>query len=1130
MTLTKRILSVLLSLCTVFQITGTFAEAPDASEYVGKDNIASVTLGKEVKKNKIETINILGNRTPLVKTADGKEGWVLGTGSKGSVYVNLANSFAKSITDGTRFTIEIDYYNKSAQGIYVVYDSLVNNGTRSTPNEVIGIEPRKNKWLTASFEIDDAYFGDRVPDWESGVKYDFYVKCPDNKEVYVSEIRIIKHKENRPINISELSSPQLGHVYGNGEAKTFNYTVSNLIDKDITAQVTYRVLDEYNQTVWSSDGGEMVLKAKGDISGSVTADMETRYGIFDFEMELTGDDFKIFRKVPFSSVNTLPEGEVNKYYGVNIHPTLGSPKIDDIIHVLNESGSGILRAALGQWSDFVGKDSDDFIPSGTMRTLYEAYKNTNAEFALPMRAHTRYDTPGQSGEGRMITTEEEFEARRLFNINYNDYVKENGNRIAFWSLWNEPNLPQYNKGTVEETADYVVNMAKAIKKDIPDATVMGIGLTMLESSTSQKHWNAAVDKGLLDLIDAVDVHYYYGERHETSVGNKAYKEMHDRIKAKIGKDLPFVISEYGGYNYGTVTDSNKRLAEMMTRLYLWDKGTGLADYFIRYTLYDNNRSWSEYGLMLSPDANEYIKYFAKEEFLSQVNINNMLQNADVERKVLENKDNKCAFIFRRPRDNAQVMPVWAYEGNAVLSFKCGAETLSISDIYGNKREITPVDGIYTIGLSESVRYIEGNLDNLEVVADTVSINTEQLTDLPKGYTANIGLRYLADAFAGANITAELYDETGKLAERETVFGDNSNIKLSTAEVTGDVCEIRLSCTKDSKEAFCMNIPMRLNTDSGITSSVVLGSLKSSNDLEHAKLKFYITNNGIAPVEGRIRIKEPKGFTDDTIKFKTIPGKSTALINTSTHSWGEFRSIDVEYDVVTSDGTVYPFEQNIGAIYLLRTDSAPKVDGIISDGEYNMETAYNLADEKNIIRSAGYTWDGPEDQSVKGVITYDDDNLYMVIDVTDDKFYVEGSRDANTIWMYDSMQLGFAASEWTLADTQIGGFFTQIEAGKLEDGSLYFERSMSEGNNFPTGKMANSEFAVNREGKHTIYEMRIGWDELVPNEFEISGDTTFKFSFIVNDNDGGGREGWIELTPGIGRVKDSTMFCTLSFVE
>ncbi len=1130
MFLTKRVLPLLLSLLVVFSTTGFSAEDSGASTVKDDKNVASITFGDEVKKNKFDSANLMQNKPVVVSQEAGKSGWLLGVGTTGTLYMGLNKSFASQVTDGTRFTIEVDYYSRSAQGIYLIYDSAT-QADRSTENHITGVSERTNKWLTASFELDDAYFGDRIRDGYTGLNYDFSIKCQSDKEIIISEVRVIKHEENRPLNISVLTTAELGNVFGNDDAKTFNYTVVNNTDKVVKGSTSYYIYDEYENVVWSEDGGEISLLPNEEIKGTKTVDT-TIYGLYDFEMEIKGEDYNIRKRVPFSGINSLPEGEVNKYYGVNIHPVLGSADLDDIVVLLNKSGSGILRAAEGDWMDFVGNDNDDFNPNATMQRIYSKLKETNVKIMPGMKGHTRYDVAGgPKGETRMITTDEEFNARRLFNVNYSNYVKSLGIEIGSWSLWNEPNLPKYNLGTVEETTDFVVKMAKALKEDTPDIPVKGIGLTQLESSTSKKLWKEAVDKGLLNYIDYMDGHYYYRARPETSIGSVAYQEYHDGVKAKIGKDLPMVMSEYGFKSFYDEFGSDKRVAEISSRVYLWHKGMGLSDYFIRYTLYDNYRSWSEFGMMLSPDSWEYIRYLPKDEFVTQVNINNMLQDADVERRVLENEDNKCAFIFRRPRDNAQVMPVWAYEGNAILSFKCDAQALSLADIYGNKKEITPVDGVYTIGLSESAQYLEGNLDNLQVVASPIGVDVSETLDVSKGSTARIKMNKFGASFDGMKVNAIICDETGTLSKTETELAANSNIKLPTADVNDYECVIRLTGELNGKEVLWLDVPLRLNVESGITAQCVLGSLKSKNDLEHAKLKFYITNNNAEPIDGYIRVNEPKGFADSIISFKTIPGKSTAIVESSTHSWSKFRDIDIKYDVIAAGMDKHSFENNLSAIYLLRAEKTPVIDGIISDGEYNMDTAYSFDSKENTVLIDGFDWEGPSDQSVTGVITYDEDNLYMVIDVLDDTFCVDGSRDGNTMWMYDSLQLGFASSSvWTSGDVNVGGLMTQIDAAELQDGTLWFDRSTSEKNIKQKGPIENSEFAVTHNGKHTIYELRLGWDELVEDMPKITSETTFLFSFLVNDNDGAGRKGWIELTPGIGMTKDPTQFCILSFVE
>lgn len=62
--------------------------------------------------------------------------------------------------------------------------------------------------------------------------------------------------------------------------------------------------------------------------------------------------------------------------------------------------------------------------------------------------------------------------------------------------------------------------------------------------------------------------------------------------------------------------------------------------------------------------------------------------------------------------------------------------------------------------------------------------------------------------------------------------------------------------------------------------------------------------------------------------------------------------------------------------------------------------------------------------------------------------------------------------------------------------------------------------IRREGTKTLYDL------VIPSKLPGNGPTLpdrFSFSFLVNDNDGGGRKGWIEWTPGIGRSKDPTQY-------
>jgi hypothetical protein len=75
------------------------------------------------------------------------------------------------------------------------------------------------------------------------------------------------------------------------------------------------------------------------------------------------------------------------------------------------------------------------------------------------------------------------------------------------------------------------------------------------------------------------------------------------------------------------------------------------------------------------------------------------------------------------------------------------------------------------------------------------------------------------------------------------------------------------------------------------------------------------------------------------------------------------------------------------------------------------------------------------------------------------------------------------------------------------------------NGVAVGKPVPFPLSIRREENETLY------DVIIPTELPGGKPLPerFRFSLIVNDNDGTGRKGWAEWTPGIGQAKDPTLF-------
>jgi hypothetical protein len=67
-----------------------------------------------------------------------------------------------------------------------------------------------------------------------------------------------------------------------------------------------------------------------------------------------------------------------------------------------------------------------------------------------------------------------------------------------------------------------------------------------------------------------------------------------------------------------------------------------------------------------------------------------------------------------------------------------------------------------------------------------------------------------------------------------------------------------------------------------------------------------------------------------------------------------------------------------------------------------------------------------------------------------------------------------------------------------------------------------------KGGGIVYEALVPW-QLLPGISPVAG-TQFRFSLLVNDNDGKGRRGWLHAFDGIGWSKDPAQYGVMTLGE
>ena len=157
------------------------------------------------------------------------------------------------------------------------------------------------------------------------------------------------------------------------------------------------------------------------------------------------------------------------------------------------------------------------------------------------------------------------------------------------------------------------------------------------------------------------------------------------------------------------------------------------------------------------------------------------------------------------------------------------------------------------------------------------------------------------------------------------------------------------------------------------------------------------------------------------------------------------------------------------------------------------------------------WKGPRALSGRVSLGTEGANLLLQVRVTDN-IHHQPERGANA-WMGDNIQFALELpgrkGGWELGLTRLADGSPEVWCWSAPDG---FD---------PAAAARGIVLATSREESETVYCAKIPFETLgLTPELLKEG---FRFNLLINDNDGGGRQGWISIAPGIGERKDPSQF-------
>lgn len=160
-----------------------------------------------------------------------------------------------------------------------------------------------------------------------------------------------------------------------------------------------------------------------------------------------------------------------------------------------------------------------------------------------------------------------------------------------------------------------------------------------------------------------------------------------------------------------------------------------------------------------------------------------------------------------------------------------------------------------------------------------------------------------------------------------------------------------------------------------------------------------------------------------------------------------------------------------------------------------------------------TWQGPKDLSAKIWMSTADSSLIFNAEVIDDKHFQ--SFSGSDVWKGDNLQLAFLFKEQNTV-WEIG--LTRLDSGLSE--VMIWNKPPE----VDKKVLENITLITRRTDNKTIYQAKIPFKVLGVSQLTLT--KGFRFNLIINDNDGNGRKGWLQIAPGIAEKKDSSFFPTV----
>lgn len=1122
-------------LCTVFMLVPNLAFAADGKNTADNTKTATAVLGKTLVNNGFETVEV-GRVSGQVNTSkDGRQAWLLdksqGT-NKASIYFVLSNAVKHTQKDGSVYEIEVDYYDSGNGYVRLFYDSYTNEKRTAAT----AYTNKENKWKTLKVTLDDAAFTKRCNgkcDFSVSIEVQSIETAVSPESIAVSEVRVKRYEAKNPIFVTSTNDETGNAFKWFSESKIIHNNIENLTDEKQNVAVTYTAMSDSYVKVFEKTEN-YTFEPREERNVDVDLGEVDQCGIYKWYVDVKSDDGKInshTQPFEFSIIKTDPNGIKNDtYFAAHIsrYPTEQRKMGVEMLKNANSSGA---RESFGweyyevQPGVFSTENMSDAIILGY---LLEKDLHYLAYFSATSSKHGMVDWKDHPD------SQEDFDAFRIYVRNA---AKEVDGKVDGIEIFNEPNITSFNRH-VEQGADYAAKMYvealkiayEEIKKVNPNLKVGGPVLCFINNEKGKDFFNAAMKYGMWKYLDALDLHPY-ANNYVEKTGLQPHIEWYREEFKKVGKpNIEFWYSEMGYTTADKGIDTSYRQGYLNAASVMFYKSKNFGDKFVFYNLEQKGTTKTAredcFG-HTSPgyvESSVYGKWFVPNpSYLIVTAMNYFMAQTKTVNSFYVDNNNISINLFKSEKFNKNLLTMYSMVDHKNITIDLGTNNITYADEWGNETQMSSPDGIYTFTLDKAPVYVLGDITKTDV------LNTQSGAEI-NGYDINVATDdgYTMELTTQDNKNYAIEIDAPDCVKDVKVTDFNNGkayISFKSTAKPGESYKINVYLTADGNKMQYSGVNVKSVESAQISSKV---SLISENNLNRWQTVFNIKNySQTHNATGKIRITSPSNLKTDFTDIGLIPSGTTGQVKLNLPEIRKKGEYNIDYELLLDNGNKITSSDKIDFTLAKYASVKPTIDGKAQNNEWTNDTFMYAENDYQIKQIKD--WKGKNDLSAKACIEWDEDNLYLLCEVTDDIF--NQPEPANTGYKGDSVQIGiFYGDEVQVALGQKNISFHELCLSKTPDGDAVY-RFLSQDNCYEAGDITKDcEIAVTREGDKTVYEFKMPWDKLLMPGQKPKLNDKLGFSFLVNDNDGNGRRGWIEYASGIGDSKNTQLFTYLTLIN